>query len=134
MVASLNITLLYAGLLAVLLIIWSLNVVRLRLQEQVGLGSGQSMRLAAAIRIQGNFVEYVPMALVLLALMEWHGAAAPLLHTLGLVLLIGRLIHGIGLTQSAGKSAGRMLGTLATMAVLLVQAGYALGAYFGVVL
>ncbi|SRR5690554_255306 len=131
---QLNITMLYAGLLAVLFIIWSLNVVRLRVQDQVGLGSGKSLRLAAAIRIQGNFVEYVPLALLLLALMEWHGAPAPLLHSLGVVLLVGRIIHGIGLMQSAGKSAGRMLGTLATFAVLLLQAGYAIGAYCGAIL
>ncbi len=121
---AITITLFYAGLLGLVLIGLSVRVVTLRRRRKVGVGSGEHIDLELAIRAHANFSEYVPMALLLLLLLEASTAVAPLfLHLLGVVLLIGRLLHGyFGLNLSAGKSAGRVYGTLLTWLMLLLTA------------
>ncbi|MCA1780541.1 MAG: MAPEG family protein, partial [Xanthomonadaceae bacterium] len=76
--------------------------------------------------------EYVPIALILLLLMEWSGEVPPwTLHFLGLTLLVGRLLHGVGLNQTDGISRGRFIGTLLTWSMLLIGSGLALGMSIG---
>lgn len=119
--------LLYAALLALVLLALSYNVVRLRRRHQVGIGTGGNEELARAVRAQANFCEYVPLALVLLALVEFSARApAWSLHLLGASLVVGRVLHGIGLNRSSGASKNRVLGTLLTWLVLLFGAGLAL--------
>ena len=118
-----EITLLYASLLGVILIALSWKVVKLRRKHQVGIGGGEVPALKRAIRAQANFTEYVPLAVLLLALIELsQGVPGWLLHVLGAMLVIGRVLHGIGLGRSAGASTERIVGTLATWIVLAVGA------------
>lgn len=119
----------YAGLLALVLLALSYNVVRLRRRHQVGIGTGEVAELARAIRAHANFCEYVPLALILLVALALAGAA-PLwaLHGLGAALVVGRVLHAFGLSRSAGASAARVWGTVLTWLVLLIGAGAALGA------
>ena len=65
---------LYAVLGALLLIKFSFDVVRLRMQYRVGYGDGGFSELQVAIRVHGNAVEYVPIGLILLLFMEMNGA------------------------------------------------------------
>ncbi|MGK7295631.1 MAG: MAPEG family protein [Candidatus Wenzhouxiangella sp. M2_3B_020] len=124
-----SIVVLYAALLALVLLGLSANVVRLRRAHRVGIGTGDVPALERAMRVHANFCEYVPLALILLVLIEMAGAApAWSLHLLGLMLLAGRILHAWGLGRSAGSSAGRVLGTLLTWIVLLVAAGAGIGA------
>lgn len=121
---ALTISLFYAGLLTLIYLALSLQVVRLRRSLQVGLGTGGHEELDRATRAHANFGEYVPLALLLLALIE-AGTAAPawLVHTLGLILLIGRVMHGfLGLNRTAGYSAGRFWGTCLTWLVFAAGA------------
>ena len=66
----LTITALYAGLLALLFLALSINVIRYRRGEQVSLGDGGKRKLARGIRAHGNFAEYVPLVLVLMSIAE----------------------------------------------------------------
>ncbi|MFO7763963.1 MAG: MAPEG family protein [Wenzhouxiangellaceae bacterium] len=127
-----SVVLFYTALHALLLIALSWNVVRLRQRHQVGIGTGSVDALERAARVQANFCEYVPLALLLLALIEF-GTRVPIwaLHLLGLALLVGRIAHAVGLGRSAGASRARVLGTVLTWAVLLFAAG--IGAAAGVV-
>lgn len=111
---------LYAGLFALMLIALSLRVIRLRRARQVGVGDGGDEDLARRVRAQGNFTEYVPIALVLLLLLELGGAAPWLLHGLGLALLVGRIVHAWSLGARSGR--GRVVGMSLTFAVLAVAA------------
>jgi hypothetical protein len=125
----LSIVLFYAGLLALLLLVLSGQVVRLRLRHRVGLGAGSVPELERAIRAHANFCEYVPLALLLLAGLSLAGAAPGwALHALGLSLLIGRVLHAFGLARSAGASRARQAGTVLTWLVLLVAAVAAVAA------
>lgn len=127
-----SVVLLYTSLLALLLIGLSYNVARLRRRHQVGIGTGSIEALERAVRAQANFCEYVPLALLLLALIEF-GASMPAwaLHILGLLLLVGRVAHALGLNRTAGASGARVVGIMLTWIVLLAASGIGLGAWLG---
>lgn len=131
---NLPISMLFAGLLTLLYFVLSVNIIRLRWRDRVGLGTGDSKDLKVAVRIHGNFAEYVPLSLLLMVLMESHNAASGLLYGLGGVLFVARICHALGLTLSVGPSWARTVGVLGTFAVLLLQAGYVLGYVIGGVL
>jgi uncharacterized membrane protein YecN with MAPEG domain len=61
---------LYAGLLALWLVVLSLRVIQARRAARVSLGDGGNRALQRAIRGQANFAEYVPIALLLLLILE----------------------------------------------------------------
>ncbi|WP_194755299.1 MAPEG family protein [Aliidiomarina indica] len=127
----LPITSLFAGLLTLLLIVLSVRIIQLRWRHRVGIGLGESKDLEVAVRIHGNFVEYVPLALILLALIEFTGANAMLLYGLGGLLFVARINHAIGLTRSIGPTIYRTIGVLGTFVMLLVSAAYLIGYVLG---
>ncbi|WP_411358701.1 MAPEG family protein [Pseudidiomarina salilacus] len=134
MALELEISLLYAGLLALLYFVLSVLVIRLRWRDRVGIGTADSKDLEVATRVHANFAEYVPFLLLMLVLMELTGAGPILLHALGSLLFIARVGHAIGLNKSVGPSFPRTVGVLGTFIVLLVQAGYMIGYVIGRVL
>ena len=115
----LPVTALYAGLCGLFLIALSANVVLARRRYKVRLGVGSEEGMQQAVRVQGNFTEYVPFALLLLLFCELAGLPAAWLHAAGLVLLASRLIHARGLARSPGRTFGRFYGTAGTWIVLL---------------
>jgi uncharacterized membrane protein YecN with MAPEG domain len=117
---TLKLTGLYASLLGLLYIGLSINIIRLRLSAQIGIGTSGNDVLAKRIRVHGNFSEYVPLALILLGCYEINGASAMMLHMLGGLLLLARLSHAIGLNKTIGSSTPRLIGVMSTFAVLLV--------------
>jgi len=120
---TITITPLYAGLSGLMLLGLAFLVIRLRREHRVPLGDGGIKALHQAIRVQANFTEYVPLALVLILLVEVTGHPAWLVHALGAVLVIARLLHVWGLSRRAGTSFGRFFGTLGTFLVLLAASG-----------
>ncbi len=118
-----QVTGLYAALLAIFYVGLALAVVRQRMKLRVGLGDGQQPDLLKAIRIHGNFAEYVPFLLLLLLLLEQQAGLTWQLHVVGGLLLGGRILHALGLMQSAGTSPWRFLGMISTFSALLVSAG-----------
>ncbi|AHG18339.1 membrane protein [Chania multitudinisentens RB-25] len=88
---------LYVVLGALLLIKLSYSVIRLRMQYRVAYGDGGFYELQTAIRVHGNAVEYIPIAAVLLVIMEMNGAEIWMVHLCGLLLMAGRLVHYYGL-------------------------------------
>ncbi|WP_370309905.1 MAPEG family protein [Sinimarinibacterium flocculans] len=116
-----TITPLYAGLLAILFLALSLRVVQKR--SNVSLGDGGDPELLRRIRGHGNFAEYVPLILLMMAMLEVGGATpAWLLHLLGATLVVARVLHGIALSYTAKWKFGRFYGTLVTFILLLVLA------------
>lgn len=87
----------YAGILALLIVWLSLNVIKTRRANKVILGDGGLPALQNAIRAQGNAIEYIPISLVLLVLLELSGVTYLLVHLAGIALIIGRVIHAKGL-------------------------------------
>jgi uncharacterized membrane protein YecN with MAPEG domain len=114
-----TITPLYAGLLAILFLALSARVVQKR--SNVSLGDGGDPELLRRIRGHANFAEYVPLILLMMAMLEFGGAMPIwLLHLLGVTLVVARVLHGIALSYTAKWKFGRFYGTLLTFIVLLV--------------
>lgn len=113
------ITALYGAGAGVLLLFLSWLVVGARRRYGTGLGTGTEPALTRAVRVHGNFIEYTPLALLLLLLAELNGLPAPFLHAAGALLLACRVLHAWGLTGSSGRSFGRYYGTAGTWLVIL---------------
>jgi len=113
------ITSLYAALIGILLIILSFNVVIRRAHTKVEIGHGDNDYLLKAIRAQANLIEYAPISLILLFLTELNGASFILLNFSGVVLVVARILHAIGLYRHSGRSFSRFLGTNLTWLVIL---------------
>lgn len=121
---GLPVTSLYAAIGAFWLVLLSLRVIWLRNVERVGIGHEQNPRMARAVRVHGNAAEYLPLALILLALAELNGVSPPWLHGCGIALLAGRFIHAFGLGRTAGRSLGRIFGMVLTFAAILTLATF----------
>lgn len=121
-----SVSLLIAGAHGLLLLALLWPIVRLRRGRKVGLGDGGDRELLRRIRIHANFVEYLPMLLVLLALLESGGLDRRWVAALGGTLLIARLLHVHGLRRSEGYSFGRFWGTLLTWIVLFACSALAI--------
>jgi uncharacterized membrane protein YecN with MAPEG domain len=113
------VTLIVAGLHGLLLLALLQPIVRLRRGLKIGLGDGGDPELLRRIRVHANFVEYVPMLLVLLGLLELGGLDRRIVAVLGAAVFAGRLLHAWGLGANAGYSTGRFWGTALTWLVLL---------------
>jgi uncharacterized membrane protein YecN with MAPEG domain len=98
------VTLLVAGLHGLLLLMLVWPIVATRRGRRIGLGDGGDPALLRRIRAHANFIEYVPFALLLLALLETGGLRREWVALLGGVLLVARVLHAIGLSRSAGVS------------------------------
>jgi uncharacterized protein len=120
------ITALWAGLLGLLMLVLAVLVVRTRVRAQVNIGDGGNPEMLQRIRVHANFIEYVPMGVLLLLVLELNGVSAGVLHALGGSLFVARLLHAFGLTSSPGTTAGRFGGTVLTWLVLLAACGLAL--------
>lgn len=114
------ITSIYASILGLILIQLSLRVVKERRAHSVSLGDGGHEGLLVAQRAHGNFVEYVPMALLLIALLELGRHSSGLLHGLGVALVIARVLHPLGLSPAFGIRPPRAGGFVLTLVVVLV--------------
>ncbi|MDF2120174.1 MAPEG family protein [Roseiarcaceae bacterium H3SJ34-1] len=127
---GLTITGLYAGLLAIIMVVLLGNVGRLRSKKGVSLGDNGDRDLLIANRQHMNFVECVPLALLLLAVVEANGAPRGWVHALGIILLISRLIHPFGINPASMNTTCRIVGSGGTILMIVAAALTALWQFF----
>lgn len=123
------ITMLYAGLCAILVVLLGLRVVQFRFRHKIGLGDGGNPDLMRRVRAHANAIENLPLALLLLGGMELNGYPAALVHGFGATLFVSRTAHAWGLSHSSGTSRGRFLGTLFTWLLMLAMALFAIAGF-----
>jgi uncharacterized membrane protein YecN with MAPEG domain len=111
----------YAGLLGLMLVALSWRIMRMRARLEIMVGDGADRDLNVAVRMQGNFIEYVPMALMLLYFNEAVGWSPYIIHGLALILLIARVAHVHGMSRENAMGKGRRLGARMTFAVIIVS-------------
>ena len=119
------VTALYGGLNALFNIYLANRVSNARRAEKVSIGLGESDALLMAARIHANNAEFVPLAVVTLLLAELCGGSSVMLHILGGSLLVGRVLHVIGMPMKA-PNFFRFTGTGLTWTMIVVTAGYLL--------
>ena len=112
----------YAAILGLMFVPFTFYVGIYRVKNNILLLDGGDEEMARRIRAQGNFIETVPIALVLLVLMELSGASAIWLHSLGSALVIARLTHFMTIATNPGNTVPRALGMVGTLSVYLVAA------------
>ena len=120
---------LWIGLNSLYLIYVSARVGMTRTRLKINLGDGGNDEMIRAIRTQGNYVEYAPMALAGLLALAAVGQGTALIHGLGAAFLGARIAYLLGLGLNVWP-AGRFVGTLGTMLSLLATAGALLWAAF----
>ena len=85
-------------------------------------GDGGNAALNRRIRAHANFAEYVPLILLLAALIEAGGAGATTIHALLLPLTVARVMHPIGMVapeNSRQQYMFRAPGAIATWLILI---------------
>ncbi|HGF6559472.1 MAPEG family protein [Providencia sp. PROV188] len=116
---------LYAVLGALLILRLSLNVVKLRNQYRVSVGDGGFSELQTAIRVHGNAIEYIPISLILLLLMEMNGAKVWMIHVCGILLIASRMLHSYGLkNHDYSQRRMGMMGTYLALALMIIANAY----------
>lgn len=121
----LSITPIYIALLGLFFVPITLRVGIYRVNNKISLGDGGDKELLKRMRAQANFIETVPLVVIMLVLMELAGAPSAWLHGVGGTLLAGRLLHYIGLT-GIGSFVCRPIGIFATLGTYLAAAGWLL--------
>ncbi|MCJ8158619.1 MAPEG family protein [Sphingomonas sp. LaA6.9] len=118
----LKVTLLYAAILGIINLWLSWRAGKVRVSDKIMIGDGGNELLRARMRAHANFNEYVPLALILMALIEFHAGPALGLWVLGGLLALARLAHPFGMERPAPNAlrAGGILVTyLVTIALIL---------------
>jgi uncharacterized membrane protein YecN with MAPEG domain len=100
-------------------------------QKSVSTKTSDEGMLQRKVRAYGNFVEYVPMALLFILALELMTSQAWLLWVLGGALTVGRIAHAWGVIKTYGPSPGRAIGFFLTWFVYLVGASMCI--YQGVI-
>jgi len=123
------ITALYAGLLALLLVVLGARVSLMRSKLRVGMGHGDDLHLARAIRVHGNAVEWILPMLLLFLVAELDGANRIFLHVCGVTFIGARIAHASGVSRTSKESPGRFWGIAGTWLVITALALWDIAAF-----
>jgi uncharacterized protein len=121
---TLAITPIYAAALTVVFLVLMMSVILMRVKTKTSLFHGDDLNSSERIRRHANFTETVPLALILLAMVEVTGGPSTLVHGVGVRLLAGRIIHPIGIVHDNAAAPMQIVGTVMTQATMLICAGY----------
>ncbi|MEX0694049.1 MAG: MAPEG family protein [Rhodospirillales bacterium] len=69
-------------------------IIAQRRKRQISLGDGRQKDFARIIRGHANFAEYAPLTLLAITMAELGGVPAVVLHASGVMLILGRILHG----------------------------------------
>lgn len=122
---TVSLTLLFAGCCALLQCALTALVIIRRAQTGVDFLDGGDKQLLRRIRAHGNFSETVPMALLLMALLEMRGMHSAWLIAFGVTLLIGRILHAQSLVTN-NAAWNRRGGMVLTLAVISIEGVFAI--------
>ncbi len=117
----LPVTLLTACLLSLVYVVLFARVVGARIRLRISLGDGGNPDMLARIRAHANFIEYVPLILILMLILETSKANPLVLMVAGAVLVVCRVLHAFGLPQQAPNIL-RVIGAAGTTLVLAALA------------
>ena len=119
------VTSIYTGLSALLFIRLSIAVIKYRRVLKHPYGVTKDRCFQATVAAHSNFAQYAPLALFLLYLLENSQIISVfLLHSLGFLLFLGRVLHYYGLVygEKHGDFVLRKMGMHLTLWPILVMA------------
>jgi len=116
--APVHVVLFYAGLLGLLLVVLSFNMMKSWVVAGRGRHGNADLRRAEAL--VSSFSDYVPLTLFIIGGAEASGTPPAALHALGICLVFARIMHAFGSNYSRGSDALRFIGAHLTYLVLTV--------------
>ena len=122
---ELEVTTFTAAICGLIYLVLSYRVSQTRMAQKIALGDGGDADLIARMRTHANFGEYVPIILILMALVEIETGYSVLLGIVSAVLILARVLHAIGMNRPS-PNPFRMSGTAGTWISLLVLSLWAL--------
>lgn len=88
---------LYASIFGLAFAVLSWRVSSMRMAKKIPIFDGGDLEMGRAIRVHGNFIEYVPIFLVMLMLYELMGGSHTMAYLYGFIFLLARVLHAYGL-------------------------------------
>ena len=122
---DLPVTAFYAGLLGLLSVFVANRVLKARLNAK----DYPEWKEETNLRIQGNFVENVPLALVLLLVIELGGVPGSWIHVFGASLVLFRVLHAWGMSYNPGATYPRLIGAQGTFVLMSIMSMAAIYLY-----
>ncbi|MGI9477827.1 MAG: MAPEG family protein [Hyphomicrobiaceae bacterium] len=125
---ELPITLLFAAIFAIFGLLLSFFAGALRGAAGIPILHGDPINKELAVRVRRhqNFLEYVPMVLILMAAIELNDGSTSFLYGIGIALIVARVAHAVGLQYDNMGHLGRLVGAGGTALITMATAGYAL--------
>ena len=118
----LAVTPIYASLLTFLFLWLSYRVVLGRRTLKISIGDGDDKAMIKRMRVQANAAEYIPFGILMMAFAEFQGMPAHWLHACGVLFLLGRVLHAIGLGSTPQRIWARFWGMWLTIGILVLLA------------
>jgi uncharacterized protein len=115
-------TTLSLGAAALLINFWlAMRCGKIRSAEKIGIGDGGNDLLVRRMRAQANFIEQVPLTLLVAAAIEATGNGGRWLLPLGALFLLGRVAHAFGMDGNfnAGRPIGMITGMILQLALVV---------------
>lgn len=112
---------LYVAIFLIMNIVLMYRVGQVRIAKKINLGDAGDELMISRVRAHGNFSETVPLLLLGLIALAMLSAPVWALHLVGAGLVIGRLLHAMGMSGTFGQ--GRFIGTLSFLLLSLFTAG-----------
>ncbi|MES1989696.1 MAG: MAPEG family protein [Pseudomonadota bacterium] len=120
---SLEIIGVYIGLNLLINFFLAYRVSANRVRSNVLTGTGEDRGLYNANRAHVTNAEYTPIILIGLIGLHLLSGSIYVIHAVGLLLTVGRILHAIGLSTAAEKSSPpRLIGTLMTWLAQIIAA------------
>ncbi len=125
---SIPIALTFASVFALFALVLSFRAGSFRGKSGISIlfGEPPNLELAERVRVHQNFLEYVPMILIVMGAIEANGGSSTFLYIVGDLLIIARIAHAIGLKHGNMAHKGRLIGAGGTALITLATAGYGL--------
>ncbi len=118
-----EITSLYTVPLAILMFVLWLKVSKTRAAMGISIGNNGNTDLHEKIRRHGNFIEWVPMVLLMMMIAEMRGANGTVLHLAGVLLVVSRAVHPFGLRHDKPNHVLRIVGNTGSLLALITATG-----------
>jgi len=117
--SDISLSLALAAVFGLLHVIFTLRVGNYRFRSKISLGDGGDHELRKRIRAHGNFIENVPIALLLILLHDLDSAQDSTLVVMGSTLLVSRITHYLTIVTNGLPWILRPLSMLGTLGTIL---------------
>ena len=117
--SDISISLAITAIFGLLHVIFTLRVGGYRFRSGISLGDSGDPELRNRVRAHGNFIENVPIAVLLILLNDLDGAQDTTLILMGSILLISRLTHYLTIATRRLPIILRPLSMIGTLGTIL---------------